>query len=287
MKTQLKSRTAILVGGALTAFLAPKLAKDKKLDVVPFLKDLTLKNYKVEMPKIAKLVMDAALPMMMPEQKEAMSGPKGPDDVIHMLASHIIGGGGEAPTEEAIKEDEIPAMEEPSNDNAALMEFLKSCGLDDTQLANAEKMLKGETGDDEEDDEDEDDPVLDTEEGKEPVTKKTMDKALAKVAADTADRVRKEMTETAEAREFVRPWVGSVSMAHDSATKVFQATLATLGVDAKGITDAKALKLLIEAKPKIGDNTARANDRVVPAMDSSVEADLAKRFPHAANITIN
>ena len=181
--------------------------------------------------------------------------------------------------------------EETEDDgNEALMAHLESCGLDPDQLAKAKSLLGGgepaldeeedvdtDMGEDEDEDIAEDDDMPDN-----AVTKEAMDKALKKTADDTAERVRKSMTAAAEAREVVRPWVGTVAIAHDRALKVYQAAAATLKIEgADKVSDTTALQLLIKAQPKPGDH--RASDSV-HTLANDVASDLSKRFPHAANI---
>lgn len=301
------SKTNLLVSTAVAAFIGPRLAADKKLDVVPYFKGLTAKTYKKDIKAmVTKLVTDA-LPLMTPEAKPGMEGGKGPDDVIHMLASHIIGGA--EPGAEAMKTDEIPMGppvgapgegEEPGADggNEGVLKFLADCGMDEATIAKVKEMLggggeaappegadgnaangptNGSGGGDEEEEDDE--PM--------PIDKKTMDAALKKTAADTEKRIREAMTAAAEAREFVRPYVGAVAMAHDSAVKVYQAAAGTLKIDgAEKVTDPHALRMLIQTKPRLdAAPVARAND-ALPALEADVEDSLRKRYPGAAAITL-
>ena len=55
----LKSRKAILVSGALAAYIAPKLAADAKVDFEPALKNVTAKTYAKDKAKIAAAVTTA------------------------------------------------------------------------------------------------------------------------------------------------------------------------------------------------------------------------------------
>ena len=276
MKTM--SKTRLLVTTALAAYVGPRLAKDKKFDVLPYVKDLNAKNYGSSIKgMVTKLCKDAE-PMLAPEAGGA-AAKIGPDDVIHMLASHIIGGA--EPSPEAIETDEIPMeMEEATDpvqfDAAPLMDFLKKCGLDEAKLGEVQKMLPGAA-------EDTDEPVENEEEK---VTKEAMDKAIKKAADDSAARVKKDMLETAEAREFVRPWVGTVPMALDSATKVYQAACGTLKIEgAEKVVDNTALRLLIESRPKAGARPdVPANDE--RTVDADTMAALNKRFAHASSINI-
>lgn len=113
-----------------------------------------------------------------------------------------------------------------------------------------------------------------------PITQPAMDAAI-KLAADAAAR-RAETTVIARlnavraAEREVRPWVGDLAIAQDSAEAVYRLALDSLGVDAKEVREVKALQLLLSVCPKPGDAQSRP---VRQAMDTNAAADLAKRFP--------
>lgn len=298
MKTY--SKTRLMVTTAMSAYVMPKLAKDKKLDVVPYFKGLTAKTYAKDIKgMVTKLCTDAAGMLAPPAGAAAGAGPAapaaagmGPDDVIHMLASHIIGG--EAPSPEAMKTDEIPMGmegEEQGEDdgNEALMSFLAECGLSPEMIEKAKGMLGG--GDptpkpgDEDNDDDKGDKETEDEEDM-PVTQEAMDKAIKKATDSATARVKADMTATADAREFVRPWVGAVAMTFDSAEKVLKAACGTLkieGVDK--INDVSALRLLIQSKPQIGAKLA-IDKQPVLAVDADEEKALFARYPGAKHIAV-
>jgi hypothetical protein len=279
------SKTRLAVGMALAAYVGPRLAKDKKLDVVPYVKDLTAKTYKAEIKGIVVKLCKDAEPMLAPDPNGA-AGKMGPDDVIHMLASHIIGG--EAPSAEAQESDEMPMEAEGEGEIPALDEaqrkFLTDCGMDEGQIEAFGKMMGKKAGDMNVPADPTEAPPGDEKDDK-GVTKEAMDAAIKKAAEDTEKRVRAEATALAEAREFVRPWVGAMSMAHDSVEKVLRSTLDALGQDAKAVKDVAALRILIERLPKPGDRTVRASDS--KTVEASVSDELAKKYPHAAAIGLN
>lgn len=291
------SKTRLMVTTAMSAYVLPKLAKDKKLDVVPYFKGLTAKTYAKDIKgMVTKLCTDAAGMLAPPAGAAAGAGPAapaaagmGPDDVIHMLASHIIGG--EAPSPEAMKTDEIPMgtegeLETDDGGNEALMAFLAECGMTPEMIEKAKGMLGGAAPKpgDEKDEKDEKDKETDDEDL--PVTQEAMDKAIKKATDGATARVKADMTATADAREFVRPWVGAVAMTFDSAEKVLKAACGTLkieGVDK--ISDVSALRLLIQSKPQIGAKLATDKQPVL-AVDADTEAELLKRYPGAGRIAV-
>lgn len=292
------SKTRLMVTTAMSAYVLPKLAKDKKLDVVPYFKGLTAKTYAKDIKgMVTKLCKDAEPMLAAPAGAAAGAAPAapaaagmGPDDVIHMLAQHIIGG--EAPSPEAMKTDEIPMgtegeVETDDDGNEALMAFLAECGLAPEMIEKAKGMLgtstppadKDKEGDDKDKNKDADDEDL-------PVTQEAMDKAIKKATDGATARVKADMTATADAREFVRPWVGAVAMTFDSAEKVLKAACGTLkieGVDK--ISDVSALRLLIQSKPQIGAKLATDKQPVL-AVDADTEAELLKRYPGAGRIAV-
>src|SRR5579885_2906294 len=108
------------------------------------------------------------------------------------------------------------------------------------------------------------------------VTKEAMDSAIRRAVADE----RRRNIETREAERFVRPWVGDMAMAHDSAEAVYRAALGALGIKHEAIREAAALKALIELCPKPG---AR-KDVAVVAMDAAGAKGFAERYPDASRI---
>lgn len=286
------SRTATRFHAALLAHLGPKLAQDAKLDLVPILQKVTRKTLmaadgksfkKDALANIVKLAKDAADPLLAPEAKAA--GGVGPDDVIIKLLDMV----GPPPAGEAPDMDEAPpAAAAPATDpngavpaGGGLAGFLKDCGLDEAKIAEALKLAGGGAKDGDDPDKDKD-PAKDEEPM---VTQKAMDAAISaavtKASADTETRVLKSQRALAEAREFVRPWVGEVSLALDTAEAVLRATATRLGVKADSL-HVDALRPIIEAQPKPGERKAPTT----PAMDSATASDFSKRFPHAANIRI-
>ena len=83
-----------------------------------------------------------------------------------------------------------------------------------------------------------------------------------------------------EAENAVRPYVGNIAMAHDSAEAVYRTALSTLGVKVDGVHPS-ALKTILELQPVPG---ARPKQSAPVAMDSAGSTSFAKRFPEAAPI---
>lgn len=126
-----------------------------------------------------------------------------------------------------------------------------------------------------------------------PVPKKAMDAAItaavegvrkqAKVAQDAAisDAVTKARTETiaalravSEAEEAVRPYVGKLAVACDSAEGVYKTALEVLGVKVEGIHPS-AFKAVLEAQPRPDGSGPRL------VHDAAPSKDFSERFPNA------
>ena len=140
-----------------------------------------------------------------------------------------------------------------------------------------------EKKDDEKDEpkaQDEDD---DTEKKDEPeVTKQAMDAALLAVKRETEAAVIARMRATREAEKAVRPTVGEIAIACDSADEVYRAAFGMMNVPVKGLPAAAYPVLFAEvAKARASVQKPRTN-RV--AMDAAQTDDYNKRFPHAARV---
>ena len=81
-----------------------------------------------------------------------------------------------------------------------------------------------------------------------------------------------------EAREYVRPWVGDLPIAMDSATDVLRKTAKMIGIDEADKINDEGLRALIKRHPKIGAKPPQqANDEL--ALDEAARDKLAKKFP--------
>ena len=111
------------------------------------------------------------------------------------------------------------------------------------------------------------------------MNKAAMDAAI-KLAVDAASKAAEEKTiarmrGVQAAEEAVKPFVGKLAIAADSAEGVYKAALEVMGVKTEGI-HASAYKAILEAQPKPG----AAKPRI--ASDSARPQGFADRFPSAA-----
>lgn len=117
------------------------------------------------------------------------------------------------------------------------------------------------------------------------VDKPAMDAAI-KVASDAAvaEAIKKttaRLNARTDAERFVRPWIGEVTVAMDTADDVYRTALDAVGVPTKDVHPS-AFRAMLALVPKPGD--ARPSTRV--AMDSAGVADFAARFPGAARLRV-
>ena len=116
------------------------------------------------------------------------------------------------------------------------------------------------------------------------VTKPAMDAAIAaavKSATEAANRVQREIR---DAERAVRPYVGDLAMAHDSAQSVYSAALKSLGVKVDGVHPS-AFPVILSMQPKAGEKAAKPA-RASVAMDSSSTKSFNEMFPDANRIRL-
>lgn len=290
-KSKLMSRTAAVSLGALAVFLAPKIAQDAKLDITPALAGLTAKNFKTEKPKIVerltaltkdKLAKDASLEGVVEllDRLESVAGDEPPQDANSSLP--IVGTGPDE--DETMDADPMVGAKEflkgklSAEDMKTFDEMCaKKPGATDAEETPEEKKAREEKAA-------KDKKAVDEAEAtKKDDEKKAMDAAI-KGAVDTERAAQKALR---EAEEFVRPWVGKLAMAHDSAVDVFRTAIGALpGVKVEGLDTlpVPALKAILSAHPKPGERK-RADSSL--AMDAGGDdAEFAKQFPGAAGITV-
>ena len=289
------SKTATLVQGALMATLAPKLAQDAKVDLRPILKGLTSKNFGERVDSIVsgvtrevkgRLAQDAdvgdlaslldalkEVPVEEDEDLEPMGEkdlePRGLDDEGADLGAPEAGEGN---TEVAGKGGE------EGTDPLDQVRKLLAGKLTPEEINRIDKILDSLLGvkDAPIDEEAGGAPAMDQDKEKDMITKQAMDTAInAAVKAE-----RQAAREVEAAREHVRPRVGKIALACDTAADVYRSALNMLGVDVKGVHPS-AFKAIFDAQPK-----ARAGESLTPtiAADSKVVSGFAERHPNAARV---
>lgn len=256
-KTRL-SPMAAAAKGAIVAHIRPQLATDAKVDFGALVKGVTKKGWAADRARILK-ALPAAIKGKGP--KLATDAEVGPIVAqIEKLLDTIN------PAEEGMDDDPDMGGEDEENkpkwtdeDQKAYDEMCekrsKAGAMDEDEeteeerKARMEKRAMDKAAKDAELEAGK--TALDTEEEK-PVTKAAMDARLAKMAKDNAAeiaRVRQatiqQMRDTADALNQVKPLVGEIAIACDTALDVYTHTMKQLGIASDGLP-AAAMKVIIE-----------------------------------------
>jgi hypothetical protein len=255
LKVSLLAATAL---GALATHLKPRLAQDAKLDLAPLLEGVNGNNFKARRDGIVTGIKAAATGKL---AKDANL-----DDVVDVLEAVAA----MAPAEDMEPNSGAPvAGKTPGKDEEPnkLRDFLKG-KLSEDDMKACDELMDDQEAMDEDDDEDE--PK---------VTKKAMDAAIdtaVRTATDNANRTQRDIR---EAEELVRPYVGKLAMAHDSAAGVLRTALGALGVKDVEKLHPDALKPILLALPVPGSTKAAP----AVAMDAAGVNSFHERFPEAKN----
>lgn len=262
MKSKPLSRHATMAKGALVGLVMPRLAADQKIDFNAILAGVTLANWKAKKADITaaikpKLAKDADIADVAKLLDAFDPGTPGMEDAQPPTAPND---GEMLDAVDADPSEEILAMlrgKVSDEDLAAVAAKLQSL------LAPAADEFPPEP------------PKTPIDNPAEPLAEKkdqpAMD-AVNKLIADAVGKVKTDAREAAEAREAVRPYVGSVAVALDSGEAIYRAALGMLNVKHEGV-HASALRHVLEAQPKPGATTARI------AQDTAPAGDFLTRFP--------
>jgi uncharacterized protein len=324
-KTTVLSRKGAMVMGAVHHFLyggeKPRLAADAKIDWAKLIGPVTAKNFSqkkgiivagVKEQTRGKLAKDASVEGLV-ELLEGLEKVEAGDAPPAALATEPNGG---VPKKEEPGEEDMPM---DADVHAGLRAFLEEKGMspEDIEAACAtvgDAELQGEAtlpgklgtlaaakeGEDEEDDDemmipgkkgakdrrgarDEPPPFKGRPEvGGGAMSKDEVNKTVQ--AAVRAERDRASATREAE-RE-VRPWVGDMAMAHDSAADVYRTALTALGVDIEDVpVSVPAYRAIMKQIPQPGGRApARAHDAAMAEDSTEATDDFAKAYPTAARI---
>jgi hypothetical protein len=164
--------------------------------------------------------------------------------------------------------------EDPDDDKKDKAEDESEEDDDKAKKPAKDKGAKDKEACDEDDgaeDEDDDDK-------EEKVSKSAMDAAIRSATTDAVERVRQQARDLRTAEQEVRPYVGEIAVACDSAEDVYRHALKALKVDIAGVP-AVALRPLLKALP-----VPKASAPTLPAMDAAAEDAYSKRFPNAGRL---
>jgi hypothetical protein len=307
---------AAFLAGSTKAYLTPFMAQDQKPpDLKTILMGTTAKNWAVKRQGVeaaiaravkGKLAQDAEVHI---HEHLDGAGAEAPSDD---LAPGDPGGvAGAVPGQEeqngaddddlAQKVQQLLQGQIDDNDLAIILHALKEVKAPDLGngggeggggLSNGNGNGNGGSADEDDDDDrkplgaaDEDDvvpkpdtprmetPAMD----KRPVTKVAMDAAINKAVNDAIKKTTARINARNDAERFVRPWVGEIAVAMDSAEDVLKFALEQSGEDVTGIHPS-AYKALLSKIPRPGEE----HPRVAPiAMDKATNGKYLERFPNA------
>jgi uncharacterized protein len=283
-KKDLLSRKGAVALGALMIALRPKLAMDAQIDLAPLFKGVTSKNFREKRPAIVEGV--TALTV----------GKLAQDASIGDVAALLDSLDGVEPAEAAAENDAIEGLPEVGKgpDEATMdagaegvRQFLTG-KLSDEDIAKVCSMIGGGAADEDPEVDPNAPPALDEDKDKEMVDKPAMDAAIAKAVADTTAAVTAKVTQSQrhirEAERRVRPYVGELAIACDTAEAVYRAALTALGMGDKiKSVHASALPTILELQP-LPDRRPRA---LPVAMDSAGAKSFSERFPDAGRIKLS
>lgn len=258
------TRKAAMAGGAISAYLAPKLAQDSKFDIATVLKDVTSKNFKAKRPDIIAGVQKAML------AKDDTIDVKDLGKILDMVEASEVEEGADADPNSGLpmsaEEMEKKKAADADPVNKAKNFFKDKLSAEDWKafddMMGAPEALD-ETAEEKaarEKKEGEEAAARDAAAGEEPkVTTKAMDAAISIAVAAAEKRATtaalKTAGEIASAREFAAEFVGKLAMdGATSAADVFKGALDVLKVDVTGIHPS-AYRKILELQSKISDKS--------------------------------
>ncbi|MBB3743900.1 hypothetical protein FHX10_003399 [Rhizobium sp. BK591] len=271
-KPVLMSRMASVAHGAILAYLRPKLAQDAKIDLSIVLKDVTAKNYDAKLIGTGlqnavkgKLAQDADISDVV-DLLDTLKAVEGAEDDLDPNSGELNAG-------KVRGEDED--IDGEQDQKSRIMEFLKD-KLSEDQMKACDELWNQEAMDAEPDEDEEAKKKAEdeAEEKKDMVDKKAMDAAISAAVANE----RRNAREIEAAKEDVRPYIGAVAMAHDSAADVYRTALTSMGVDIAGVHPS-AFRAILKAQPVPG--TKQVTRVTTIAQDAKGATSFYEMFPEA------
>ncbi len=254
----LKSRKAILVSGALAAYIAPKLAADAKVNFDSTLKDVTAKTFAKDKAKIAAGVTAAV--------KGKLAADADVQDVVGLLDAleNVTDGEVDDDLIDQAQEQTDPGTDPEAADAGGIseeaMSFLES-KLSEEDLATFKSKMEGDT------------PAGEDAGGLDPV------KATApKPAGMDSRQVAKLFGDLREAESICRPLIGELPRPLETPRAYYEFALDAKKVDHKGVRDPVALRAMV----KLALAPSLAADSKRPAHDASAEKSFMDEFAPGA-----
>ena len=287
MPQALASRKALIVKGALTVYLKPKLMTGTVLALDSALGSVNRLNWQTQKPLVLAAITSLAMPKLaqdatlsdLPAFLGALDAEEdGEEDDLEAMDSDLSD---EEREEEREARDAEMKAGKTAKDRKAARDARRTArdakrasdkaAKDARAARDARRARDAESEEEREKREAEERKAEDARRAKD---RRAMD---AEIAA-TETRVIARMNAIAEAREIVRPYIGQVPLAMDSAPAVYKLALDALKVDTTGVPEA-GFKALLSALPKPG--AARTREM---AMDSASAHSAVEMFPSLARI---
>lgn len=258
------SRKASVAHGAIIAYLMPKLAQDAKVDLTPALKGITSANFEAKQSSIVDGIKKATAGKLAQDADI--------DDVVGLIDA--------LKTVEAAEEEPVEKIAVQDNDGqGGVREFLAGKLSAEDMKAYDDMMAAGQQEAMDEDDEDKDkdgkkpDFAKDEEDKKDVITKPAMDAAINAAVKRVQENARAVRT----AEDDVRPYIGNLAIACDSAEDVYRTALTSLNVDVAGVHPS-AFKAILKTMPAPGSQRVAAP---TVAMDAKSANSFHALFPEA------
>jgi hypothetical protein len=281
------SRKALLASGALRAYLLPKMAADKAIDLTPVLAGITAKNWKASKPKIVSALGAATLGKLAADADiaDVTAMLDKLDDVADGVADEPVPPPGPDPDDDGAVDGEADAAGRVAEflegklspeDIQAVLTLLKPEVDPPTEQAppapggggggkdTAPPFVKGKD-----------------EKPMQGITKQAMDAALAKARTETEAATIAKLRAIAVAEREVRPHVGELAIAQDTAEAVYKVALDAAGIDLTNVPEA-AYAAMVGMLPIKGE-PARGTPRL--GMDAAGTAKMKERFPNIGRLS--
>lgn len=262
IKTQaLSSRKALMVQGALAAFLAPKLAADAQIDIGPALRGVDAKNYGSKKATIASRLQSIT--------KGKLAADADLGEVAELLE--------QLEDVQSVGEDCTEAKDAEETDEEKAAKTASDAEEDDKDAAAKDES-----------EEDKDKAVAkDEEPAEEKVTKEAMDAAIASAVRKATKDTIASLNAIQAAKEAVRPHIGEISGKVGSAAEVYRMALdsaidAGVDINLDGVPTS-AYPALVSMLPVPGAEAKRPTQRPL-AQDAAAAKGFMDRYPGAARI---
>lgn len=254
-KKAIPSRMSVLARGALLS-VVPKLAQDHKVDFAKLVEGITSKNWADRKDSItatlkAKLAQDANVDDIV-KVIDAITGQSTQADIV----------AGDEPADPAM-DDEEEAKKKAEAEKVAKDAEEAKAKEEAAAKAKAEEEAKGK-------------PAMDSATVTALVTK-SVEAAVAANSTKLRAELKAEAQATRVAEAAVRPYVGELAIACDSADEVYRAAFKVIGIDTKDVHPSAFPAILAQCQ-KPGE---QRRTQTTIALDSSPDAAFAAMFPNA------